>query len=154
MIESEYMYNSMKQALNALDLTYTESRDSFEIMCPITVGEDIQELFLAVRPRQEMFRIMSVLPGTFKKEQQTEAVIACCAVNQNLGIGQFSWHADYGRIIFLMAAPYGICRNMREWVAHQMIWTHIILTKYGKLFEWLGEGRIPLKKFIEKIEKL
>lgn len=148
------LYDTMKKTLDDLNLEYRETEDLLEAVCSFTSGEDIQELSLTIRPGAKMFRILSVLPGNFENDKQMEAVFACCEVNKVLGMGQFSYHPGYKKIVFTLASPFQNCQIESDWFTHQIVWAHIILTKYGKLFEWLGEGRISLEEFLEKIEKL
>ena len=149
MKKAKQVYESFLSMLDSKGWKYDKDDENLTITTGVK-GDDLPiDLFISIRPRQEIVHLRSMFPFKVPQEKRVDCAIAVAVANYGLCDGSFDYDITDGEISFRLTSSY------RESILGSDLFEYMLMVSAGTVDDYndrlylLAEGKMTLQKFIE-----
>lgn len=148
LIRAKEIFASLCNMLDTRDWNYKKFEDDLTITCGVQ-GDDLpMEMYMHVRPAQQIISLHSSMPFKMSKEKLIDGAIATSVANYGLVDGSFDYDISDGTIIFRLTASYRDSVIGADLFEYMLMLSAHIIDKYNDKFLMLSKGAIDINAFI------
>lgn len=147
MAQAKKVYDGLRAALNNRQWRY--DCDDEKMILRFTVnGDDIPMKFVVfVEPKQQVARVISVLPFKIPEDKRGEMALGVCAINFRLIEGNFDFDMSDGSLSYRITASYRSSEIGDALFQRMISMACAVVDKYNDRFLALGKGYLSLEDF-------
>ena len=149
MKKARQVYESFHGMLDSKRWRYDKNDEEMTITTGVK-GDDLPiDLFVSIRPRQEIVHLRSVFPFHVPQGKRVDCAIAVAVANYGLCDGSFDYDVNDGEISFRLTSSY------RESTLGNDLFEYMLMVSAGTVDDYndrllkLSKGEITLQQFIE-----